>query len=84
MSGNSRVKSDLVIQISMAGSSQPNMAGQPPLSLLQMVTLVDADKKVISQTQATEPMIADDFTDERLAAFNEVLAHVGLVATRSI
>lgn len=82
---NTRMHTDLTITINLAaqGTNSP-LSGQPPVTLVQQVTLLDPTGKQIAQTQTALPVIADDITDVRLADINAALAQVGLVATRAV
>lgn len=81
---NTRIHTDLTLTINLAaqGGASP-FAGQPPVALVQLITLLDAPTgKQITQTQVSMPVVMEDITDTRLADINAVLAEVGLEATR--
>lgn len=82
---NTRLSTDLTMTLNLAalGSNSP-LAGQPPVTLMQQITLLDVNGKPIAQTQTGLPVIAEDITDARLGNINTVLAQVGLVATRVV
>lgn len=77
---NNRIHTDLNISINISAGNGP-FAGQPPVTLIQQITLVDEAGKTLSQTQVALPVIAADITEQRLADINAALASVGLVAS---